>query len=247
MTIHKVRQHECINSLANRYSLFSETIWRHSNNAELRSLRQNPNILNPGDEVFIPDMEIKQEAVATEQRHRFRRKGVPAKLRLQILKDIEEEDGAADEPPAGNSDAGDDFVNSESPELILEPKPQEPDANAPYFLIVDQVPSEGSTDGDGRIEISIPEGAQRATLIINPDTDDEEMVELSLGDMDPVDTVCGVKKRLANLQFYCGAVDDEEDPELYAALNQFQHTYELEITGLIDQATKDKLIEAHGS
>jgi N-acetylmuramoyl-L-alanine amidase len=247
MTKHTLRKNECISSLADRYSLFWETIWFHPSNAELRSLRQNANILYPGDEVFIPDMEIKEESVATEQKHRFRRKGVPAKLRLQILKDIEEDDEAVDKPKAGNSDAGDDFVASESPELNLEPKPQEPNVDAPYILLVDKARSEGSTDGDGRVEISIPEGAQYAELIIDPNTDDEEVIELSLGDMDPVDTVSGVKKRLANLQFYSGDLDEEQDLELYAALSQFQHTYELEIIGLIDQATKDKLVEVHGS
>ena len=135
----------------------------------------------------------------------------------------------------------------ESPPLDLQPKPQEPNANAPFLLFVDKTRSTGSTDGEGRIDISIPENARHAKLIIHPGTEDEEVIELSLGNMDPIDSIVGVKKRLANLQFFDGANDEDEDLELHAALNSFQQTYELEITGVIDQATKDKLVEVHGS
>ena len=32
-------------------------IWNHPNNAELKNLRQNPEVLYPGDVLFIPDRE----------------------------------------------------------------------------------------------------------------------------------------------------------------------------------------------
>jgi hypothetical protein len=81
--IHRVQEGECISSIAADYGFFPATIWNHDNNAELRELR-DPNILYPGDEVFIPEREIKTEIGATDQRHSFVRKGVPAKFRIQL-------------------------------------------------------------------------------------------------------------------------------------------------------------------
>jgi N-acetylmuramoyl-L-alanine amidase len=63
-----------------------ETIWKHPENASLRSIRK-PDVLYPGDPLFIPEKSAREEQGATEKRHRFRRKGVPAKLHLQLMKD----------------------------------------------------------------------------------------------------------------------------------------------------------------
>ena len=86
---HKVRQGECISSIAHKYGLFAEKIWNHPNNAKLKERRKDPNILYPGDLVFVPDKEEKQESCTTEQRHRFRRKGVPSKLCLVLKQEGE--------------------------------------------------------------------------------------------------------------------------------------------------------------
>lgn len=64
-------------------------IWDHPNNADLKKQRQNPNILLPGDQVFIPDMEQKQESGATDKRHSFAVDTKPLKLRL-VLEDAYE-------------------------------------------------------------------------------------------------------------------------------------------------------------
>lgn len=64
-------------------------IWDHANNADLKNQRKNPNILLPGDQVFIPDMEEKHESGATDKRHTFTVDKKPLKLRL-VLEDIYE-------------------------------------------------------------------------------------------------------------------------------------------------------------
>lgn len=81
---HKVKQGECMASIADRYGFFWHSLWDLPENAELKEKRKGPNILFPGDQVFIPDKREKTESVATEQLHRFRRKGVPEKLRLAL-------------------------------------------------------------------------------------------------------------------------------------------------------------------
>jgi len=82
---HEVQPGECISSIAYEYGFFWETIWNHPNNAQLKKTRKDPNILAPGDLVFIPDKRLKDERRPTEQMHRFRVKSVPAKLRLQLF------------------------------------------------------------------------------------------------------------------------------------------------------------------
>jgi N-acetylmuramoyl-L-alanine amidase len=47
------------------------TIWNHPQNAKLKSLRKNPNILFPGDLVFIPDMEQRIEEKVVDAKHIF--------------------------------------------------------------------------------------------------------------------------------------------------------------------------------
>jgi len=82
---HIVKQSECIESIAFEKGFFWETVWNHAQNAELKQQRKDPNILQPGDEIFIPEKEVKQEDCATEQKHRFLKKGIPAMLCLRLL------------------------------------------------------------------------------------------------------------------------------------------------------------------
>jgi len=85
MPDYKVKQGDCLASIAYRYGLFWEKVWNHPENLNLKEKRKDPNILYPGDIVFVPDKEEKQESGATEQKHTFRRKGVPEKLRIKLM------------------------------------------------------------------------------------------------------------------------------------------------------------------
>jgi N-acetylmuramoyl-L-alanine amidase len=87
MPEYKVKQGDCISSIAERHGLFWEKVWDHPKNSRLKEQRKDPNILYPGDILFIPEKEKKEESGATEQKHRFRKKGTPAKLRLIIERD----------------------------------------------------------------------------------------------------------------------------------------------------------------
>lgn len=84
--MHKVVRGDCISSLSVEHGLLWQTIWEHPENAELRSLRKEPNILMEGDEVFIPEREGGVHSGATEKRHKFRWKNAPAMLRVRVLR-----------------------------------------------------------------------------------------------------------------------------------------------------------------
>jgi len=87
---HIVAQGEHLSKIAKRHG-FSDyrTIWNHPQNADVREKRQNPNVLFPGDVLFIPDKELRIEARATDERHRFVVKRTALKLRL-VVEDLYE-------------------------------------------------------------------------------------------------------------------------------------------------------------
>lgn len=82
---HTVASGECISSIAYAHGLFPETVWEHEANAELRKTRKNPNVLQPGDVLTLPDRGTRSERLATGARHEFRRRGIPEKLRLRFV------------------------------------------------------------------------------------------------------------------------------------------------------------------
>lgn len=86
MPLYEVQELDCIDSIAFEHGFFPETIWNHPENADLRNLRKNRNILEPGDLVFVPEKEMKHIPKPTDQKHRFVRKAVPTKISFQVLK-----------------------------------------------------------------------------------------------------------------------------------------------------------------
>ena len=85
MPVHIVAAGDCLLSIAEQYGLFWQTIWDDAQNAELKRRRPDPNVLAPGDEVFVPEKRLKTVNKATDQTHKFVRKGTPAKVRLQLI------------------------------------------------------------------------------------------------------------------------------------------------------------------
>lgn len=87
---HTVKQGEHLSSIARKYGFTDyQTIWNHAENAALKQQRQNPNVLFPGDRLFIPDRQGKTEPGSTEQRHRFQVRRQKLKLQL-VLEDMYE-------------------------------------------------------------------------------------------------------------------------------------------------------------
>ena len=83
--MHTIVEGDSIPSIAFAAGLFPDTIWNHPQNAQLKELRQEMNVLFPGDQVYVPDKQRRVEMANTDQSHKFRRKGVPCRLRLQLF------------------------------------------------------------------------------------------------------------------------------------------------------------------
>jgi N-acetylmuramoyl-L-alanine amidase len=82
---HTVEQGDCVSSIAKKTGHFWQTIWNHPTNAKLKTLRGDPNLLLAGDQVYVPDHRPKDETIASDQEHRFRRKGEPTWLTLKLM------------------------------------------------------------------------------------------------------------------------------------------------------------------
>jgi N-acetylmuramoyl-L-alanine amidase len=206
---HVVQQGESIRSITAAAGLHWETVWNHPKNQQLRWARKDPNVLLPGDRVFVPDLEIREESGQTEQRHKFRVKGTRVMLDL-VLKDQDK-----------------------------------PRADEHYTLTLDDGTTfSGTTDGNGGIRRRIPVRAKSGVLIVGP-TDDR--YELKLSHIDPIDALSGVQGRLNNLGFWCGEPDGTMNSRTQAAIQSFQKKHGLEISGQVDQATRDKLKQEYGS
>ena len=90
MAYHTVVQGEHLSGIAKTYGFSSyKPIWNHPQNASLKKERQNPNVIFPGDQVFIPDQRSKQEVRSTGKTYRFLVKTEKLKLRL-VLEDLYE-------------------------------------------------------------------------------------------------------------------------------------------------------------
>lgn len=82
---HTVEQGEHLGLIAKRYGFASyTTIWNHDNNMNIRNLRQNPNILLPGDQVFIPDKIAKKAELGSGKSTRFKVVQDKVLLRLKL-------------------------------------------------------------------------------------------------------------------------------------------------------------------
>ncbi len=82
---HVVKQGECIASLAYTYGLPRNRIWDDPENEALRTLRGDPFVLFPGDEVVIPEPQVKTVPAETGKTHPFRLKSEKVRVRLRLL------------------------------------------------------------------------------------------------------------------------------------------------------------------
>jgi N-acetylmuramoyl-L-alanine amidase len=89
-TVHTVEQGECLASIAARFGWSDwRPIYQHPQNASFRQLRPNPNVIFPGDQLYVPDPDLKNETGATEKQHNYQLVAEPTLLRLVL----EDEDG----------------------------------------------------------------------------------------------------------------------------------------------------------
>jgi hypothetical protein len=120
--------------------------------------------------------------------------------------------------------------------------------NTKYHLRVGTDYYDGTTDGEGIVEHEIPADADEGEITIYPGGDPAGYTfSLDLGDLDPLEETSGIDGRLCNLGF--GPLDRSDyylsDDERAEALEAFQERFGLDVTGELDDATRNKLRELH--
>jgi len=209
-TSHTIQQGEHISKIATKYGFRDyRTIWNDGRNAALKKKRVNPNVLLPGDELQIPDKQVKTVPGATTKRHTFRLARAPLKLRLVVR----------------------DFDN-------------EPIANTPCELEIEGTKYHLTTNGDGLIEKDVEPTAETGRLVI-PSLDLD--VPVKIGHLDPHDEETGWLGRLINLGYGDDRLGTTSAEDLQSDIEEFQCDYGLKVTGILDEATKAKLKDTHGS
>ena|SRR5438105_7881683 len=78
---------DCLSKIAASFGFDWQTLWNLPENSKLKQQRKDPNVLFPGDRVFVPELRQKHHDAATDKRHTYCLKGTPAKLRLRFLDD----------------------------------------------------------------------------------------------------------------------------------------------------------------
>jgi N-acetylmuramoyl-L-alanine amidase len=122
----------------------------------------------------------------------------------------------------------------------------EPREAEPYLLMVEGQEFSGNLDSDGRLEVRVPADAREGIVFLG-EPENRERFDIQIGYLDPIHEDRGIRQRLQNLGFSCGNEDSLSAPRTRAALRRFQTKNDLEVTGEIDEATRSKLIELHGS
>ncbi|MEM6992923.1 MAG: peptidoglycan-binding protein [Myxococcota bacterium] len=120
----------------------------------------------------------------------------------------------------------------------------EPRKNQEFTLEVDGETIEGTSDGDGVIDLPLPAGARKGVLTIG---EDKLQVALAFGHLDPIAEVSGIQQRLGNLGYDCGPANGEVGPRTQHAIAAFQRAQDkhLEVTGELDQPTRDRIEALH--
>jgi hypothetical protein len=219
MPIVKLQQGDCLSSIALTSGFDPKTVWEHGDNAELRERRINPNALLPGDSLFVPELEEKDEPAPTDKLTTFKLSVGPIRLRVRLTKHTK--------PRAEEA-----YVL----ELFSSPEPGDPGTGDSKL--------EGQTDGDGWIDHPIPITAKSATLSLR---EGKELHELRIGHLDPHDEATGAQGRLRGLGFYFGKLDGEIGQKTRAAIRRFQKANSLTVNGELDDATASKLRDLYGS
>lgn len=85
MPIYVIKQGDTLSRIARDHKLPSwRTIYDHAQNADFRAKRSNPNLIYPGDEVFVPDMELGEESGSVDQKHKFEVNRAQQVLRIAV-------------------------------------------------------------------------------------------------------------------------------------------------------------------
>ena len=103
-----------------------------------------------------------------------------------------------------------------------------------------------TTDGSGKLSLEVPVTVREVPVML----EDGSTLWLMVGDMDPIETIEGIKKRLTQLGYYTAVSfhsDDVESRRYASAVAAFQRASGVTESGTVDDDTRKALLAAHGA
>jgi hypothetical protein len=197
-------------------------VWNAPENADLRSKRTSPDVLMPGDSLYVPDLQTKELSAATDQGHKYVLVQKPLNLRIKIL------------------DRFNDCLSNTDCNFVIggDSKKTSTDSGGrlEHPLTLQQ-----RRAAEGSLQLQEPLVANQQNLVRTV------QVPLQLGHIDPVDEVSGQLKRLQNLGYYPPLNGDDPDAKLFrAAVEEFQCENHLTVDGICGPQTQAKLKAVYG-
>ncbi len=220
------------------------TIWDRPENEELRSsLHRDPHVLFPGDSLFVPDREDREESRATDASHTFQTEMRPLFLRVKLL-DINGD-------PIAGANSNVTIDGAAAPDV----------ASGGDGMVEQRI---GRTATAAELTVHLPPADDGPP-------DPTWKLPVKIGSLNPVTKCSGQQARLNNMGYFAGfSVKDLEQlvwaaeefmcdqtharvtarPKLAAAPKEGEDdpaTSQPEAeTGVLDKAIRDKLKTAHG-
>ena len=222
-----VQQGEYLAQIARANGFASyKPIWEAPENSDLKEKRKNPNILLPGDKLFIPDKETREESVATDQKHRFEARVEKLILRVMLM-------GLKKEPLAGHECA---LVVEGDSEQITTGGDGKLEKTIPATAGAGKLTDRGKPGPGLRVEREIP------LKIGNLDPVTE--ISGQIGRLNNLGYLAG------DLPDHALAPEEEDllrhAPEFLSAVEEFQCDFGLKVDGMCGKNTQSKLVEVHG-
>jgi hypothetical protein len=125
----------------------------------------------------------------------------------------------------------------------------QPRAGEPYLIrIVSDAGTEernGTTNAEGFVVEAIDPSTREVTIVLGDKGPTQQVHTFNAATLDPIDTVGGVQGRLVNLGYEIDDARGELGPYTRRALRDFQRDRKLELTGEIDDATRDAILALH--
>jgi N-acetylmuramoyl-L-alanine amidase len=217
---HIAQQGDHVTSIAAGYG-FSDhrTIWDHAANAGLKAKRLNPNVLLPGDRLFIPDIQPPDYPRPTDVLHRFILTASILQLRVRLQRAYATPIASNPCPMRVDWDSYNDTATDKT------------------GLVAHQIPK---TAAQGRLVI------KNFVQGIRGEKPSDRIVKLRIGWLDPIDSISGQQARLMNLGYYRGGLDATDPDEMRSAVEEFQCDHGLNVDGVCGPMTQGKLQKVHG-
>jgi hypothetical protein len=214
-----VKQGDYLSKLAGLYGFDADEIWKHEANKKLATLRPDHHLLAPGDILYLPTKPARWLPLKASSSNSYVATVPRAGVALHFL------DGEG--KPLANEGC------------LVHGLPREEEGG-----------EEMVTGPDGSLVLSVPVHVRELTVVFY---DKRHMsYRVLLGDMDPAEEASGIRKRLEHLGFYGYiedpyATDDDASERDRKAIADFQRSVGVSPTGEVDDATRESLIEQHGS